>query len=128
MPGSTDRDRDYWRDVGTLDSYHDAHLDLVSTVPIFNLYNTDWPIFTSNSQLPGAKFGQGASVARLDRLRRLDRVGRISVEDLGHRHPGFVGDGAYVQRSVLLDGVRIGGAPSSATRSSTRTSSSPTVP
>ena len=54
------RDRDYWRDVGTLDSYHEAHLDLVSVEPVFNLYNTDWPIFTSHPQLPGAKFVEGA--------------------------------------------------------------------
>ena len=54
------RDRDYWRDVGTLDSYHEAHLDLVSVEPIFNLYNTDWPIFTSHPQLPGAKFVENA--------------------------------------------------------------------
>src|SRR6476660_324666 len=39
VPGSLDRDRDYWRDVGTIDSYHEAHLDLVSAVPVFNLYN-----------------------------------------------------------------------------------------
>ena len=46
-PAPPTRDRDYWRDVGTLDSYHEAHLDLVSAVPIFNLYNDQWPIFTS---------------------------------------------------------------------------------
>ena len=64
MPGATDRDRDYWRDVGTLDTYHEAHLDLVSVEPIFNLYNTDWPIFTSHPQLPGAKFVENAFAAR----------------------------------------------------------------
>src|SRR5690348_5073378 len=61
VPGSTDRDRDYWRDVGTLDSYHEAHLDLVSVNPVFNLYNADWPIFTSHPQLPGAKFAEDAA-------------------------------------------------------------------
>ena len=40
VPGATDRDRDYWRDVGTIDSYHEAHLDLVSVEPVFNLYNS----------------------------------------------------------------------------------------
>src|SRR5918996_772850 len=48
VPGSTPRDRDYWRDVGTLDSYHEAHLDLVSALPVFNLYNDDWPIFSAH--------------------------------------------------------------------------------
>ena len=68
VPGSLDRDRDYWRDVGTIDSYHEAHLDLVSAVPVFNLYNTEWPIFTHHSELPGAKFVSGAAV-RLARAR-----------------------------------------------------------
>ncbi len=39
VPGSTDRDRFYWRDVGTIESYFDAHQDLISALPIFNLYN-----------------------------------------------------------------------------------------
>src|SRR3954453_15937156 len=39
VPGATDRDRGYWRDVGTIDAYYDAHMDLVSVQPIFNLYN-----------------------------------------------------------------------------------------
>jgi glucose-1-phosphate adenylyltransferase len=56
VPGSTDRDRDYWRDVGTIDSFFDAHMDLISTLPIFNLYNSEWPIHTANSTLPPAKF------------------------------------------------------------------------
>ncbi|MDU1521690.1 MAG: glucose-1-phosphate adenylyltransferase, partial [Actinomyces sp.] len=43
VPGSTERDRDYWRDVGTLDAYYDANMDLISVHPIFNLYNRDWP-------------------------------------------------------------------------------------
>src|SRR5690606_26082677 len=46
VPGSTDRDRYYWRDVGTIDSFFEAHQDLISTLPIFNLYNSEWPIFS----------------------------------------------------------------------------------
>jgi glucose-1-phosphate adenylyltransferase len=46
----------FWRDVGSLDSYYDAHIDLVSVHPIFNLYNREWPIYTSLSTLPPAKF------------------------------------------------------------------------
>src|SRR5687768_11428609 len=44
VPGATKRDRGYWRDVGTLDSYHEANMDLVSIEPVFNLYNRRWPI------------------------------------------------------------------------------------
>ena len=56
VPGSTDKDRNYWRDVGTIDAYHAAHMDLVSVDPEFNLYNRHWPIFTQQAQAPGAKF------------------------------------------------------------------------
>jgi glucose-1-phosphate adenylyltransferase len=107
VPGASERDRDYWRDVGTLDSYHEAHLDLVSLLPIFNLYNNQWPIFTSNAQLPGAKFSQGASV-RDSIVCAGSIVGPASVEQSVIGTQNVVGDGSYVQRSVLLDGVRIG--------------------
>ncbi|MDR2895867.1 MAG: glucose-1-phosphate adenylyltransferase [Propionibacteriaceae bacterium] len=56
MPGSTLKDRNYWRDVGTIDAYHEAHMDLVSIEPEFNLYNRQWPIWTNQAQAPGAKF------------------------------------------------------------------------
>ena len=56
VPGATERDRSYWRDVGTLDAYYDAHMDLISVDPIFNLYNHDWPIHTWPDPLPPAKF------------------------------------------------------------------------
>lgn len=45
VPGSTERDRGYWRDVGTIDSFYDAHTDLIAVHPIFNLYNYDWPLY-----------------------------------------------------------------------------------
>src|SRR6476469_7620415 len=56
VPCATDRDRGYWRDVGTLDAYYDAHMDLISVHPIFNLYNLEWPILTHPEPLPPAKF------------------------------------------------------------------------
>src|SRR5512132_2316365 len=56
VPGATDRDRGYWRDVGTLDAYYDAHMDLISVHPVFNLYNYKWPILTWLDPLPPAKF------------------------------------------------------------------------
>jgi glucose-1-phosphate adenylyltransferase len=56
VPGSTDRDRGYWRDVGTLDAFYDAHMDLISVHPVFNLYNREWPILTYPEPLPPAKF------------------------------------------------------------------------
>ena len=70
-----ERDRGYWRDVGTLDAFYDAHMDLISVHPIFNLYNHEWPILTWPDPLPPAKFvfdedGAPRAGARLDGLRR----------------------------------------------------------
>ncbi|HUG41167.1 MAG TPA: glucose-1-phosphate adenylyltransferase [Longimicrobiales bacterium] len=56
VPGAMARDRAYWRDVGTLESYYDAHMDLVSVDPVFNLYNNQWPILTAQDPMPPAKF------------------------------------------------------------------------
>jgi len=107
VPGSNPRDRDYWRDVGTLDSYHEAHLDLVSVNPIFNLYNNDWPIFTSHPQLPGAKFVEGAS-ARDTIVCAGSIVSGSTVHSSVIGVNAYVASGAFVERSVLLDNVRIG--------------------
>ena len=81
VPGASEEERGYWRDVGTIDSYYQAHMDLVTTVPAFNLYNKSWPIFTWTESLPPAKFvveeegRTGHAVSSLD-LRRRDRLGR----------------------------------------------------
>jgi glucose-1-phosphate adenylyltransferase len=107
VPGSNERDRDYWRDVGTLDSYHEAHLDLVSALPVFNLYNTEWPIFTSHPQLPGAKFVSGASV-RDSIVCAGSIVSGASVDSSVIGTHTFVSDGAAIQSSVLLDNVTVG--------------------
>ena len=90
MPGSTDRDRGYWRDVGTLGSYFAAHMDVVSPLPIFNLYNFEWPIYTSYGPQPPAKLvhaddlpatvGRGGAVARCRGERRHGApVGALAV-------------------------------------------------
>jgi glucose-1-phosphate adenylyltransferase len=56
VPGATERDKGYWRDVGTIDAYFDAHMDLISVHPIFNMYNHDWPIHTWPGITQPAKF------------------------------------------------------------------------
>jgi glucose-1-phosphate adenylyltransferase len=107
VPGSTPRDRDYWRDVGTMASYHEAHLDLVSVEPTFNLYNSRWPIFTSHPQLPGAKFVEDASAD--DAIVSAGSVvsgATIASSVLGHNI--HVANGAVVERSVVMDNVKIG--------------------
>jgi glucose-1-phosphate adenylyltransferase len=113
VPGSTERDRGYWRDVGTLDTYYDASMDLVSVHPIFNLYNHQWPIYTSlASDLPPAKF----VFEEADRTgRAVDSVvsGGVIVSGGTVRRsvlsPGVLVDsGALVEDSVLMNDVRVG--------------------
>ena len=94
VPGSTARDRDYWRDVGTLQSYHDAHMDLISYTPEFNLYNFEWPILTWTPALPPAKFVHETE----------GRIGR-AVDSMVCA--GAVISGSDVRRSVLSPGVRV---------------------
>ncbi|MGH8938788.1 MAG: glucose-1-phosphate adenylyltransferase, partial [Actinomycetes bacterium] len=94
VPGSTERDKDYWRDVGTLDSFYEAHSDLIAVHPVFNLYNNDWPIYTGHEPLPPAKFVHAEEGRR------------------GHAVSSFVSSGAvvsggYVERSVLSPWVQV---------------------
>ncbi|GAB3421784.1 glucose-1-phosphate adenylyltransferase [Flindersiella endophytica] len=107
VPGSTSRDKDYWRDVGTLDSYHEAHMDLVSVDPIFNLYNRDWPIYTSFPQLPGAKLVGAGRVA--ESILSMGTIVDGAVVDHSVLSPGVrVLRGAHVERSVICDDTVIG--------------------
>jgi len=107
VPGATERDAGYWRDVGTLDSYHDAHMDLVSVHPIFNLYNRKWPILTSVPSMPPAKFVEGGnahdSIVAPGTIISGAHV-RNSVISTNVR----IEAGAYIEGSVIMSGVRIG--------------------
>ena len=94
VPGSTDRDRNYWRDVGTIDSFFEAHQDLISVHPIFNLYNHDWPILTSAGSWPPAKFVHG-------------QAGRVGHAVNSIVSPGAIVSGGLVEQSVLSPGVRV---------------------
>ncbi|ALJ20705.1 glucose-1-phosphate adenylyltransferase [Microbacterium sp. No. 7] len=112
VPGSTDRDRDYWRDVGTIDSFFDAHMDLISTLPVFNLYNTDWPIHSQAINSPPAKFvrdGVGRMGNAIDSIVSLGSV--LSGTHLERSVVGpwsLSGGGSTITDSVLFDGVTIG--------------------
>jgi glucose-1-phosphate adenylyltransferase len=93
--------------VGTLDSYHDAHMDLVSVHPIFNLYNRQWPILTSIPSLPPAKFvergGANESIVGAGTIVSGGHVERsvLSVDVRVH-------EGAEVTDSVVMPGVTVG--------------------
>ncbi|MFE2581884.1 glucose-1-phosphate adenylyltransferase [Streptomyces sp. NPDC059378] len=106
VPGETSRDRGYWRDVGTLDAYYDAHMDLIAERPAFNLYNRSWPVYTHSNQLSPARFNAGGiageSIISAGCLIR----GQVTRSVLS---PGVVVDpGAVVQGSVLHDNVHVG--------------------
>ncbi|GLY23831.1 glucose-1-phosphate adenylyltransferase [Micromonospora sp. NBRC 101691] len=94
VPGSTDRDRGYWRDVGTLDSFYDAHMDLINVHPVFNLYNFDWPIYTGQQTYPPAKFVHQWG----------ERVGRAVASMVS---PGAVISGSLVENSVVSPKVKV---------------------
>jgi glucose-1-phosphate adenylyltransferase len=106
VPGTTDRDRGYWRDVGTLESYHEAHMDLVSVHPIFNLYNSEWPIMSYIPPLPPAKFVEGGTAHE-------SIIGAGSIVAGAHVRYSVISvdctimEGAYVEGSVLSPGVRV---------------------
>jgi glucose-1-phosphate adenylyltransferase len=94
VPGATERDRGYWRDVGTLDAFYDAHMDLISVHPVFNLYNREWPILTYPEPLPPAKF-------------IFDEDGRRGQALDSMVCAGVVISGATVRRSVLSPSVHL---------------------
>jgi glucose-1-phosphate adenylyltransferase len=129
VPGATDRDRGYWRDVGTLDAYYEAHMDLISVHPIFNMYNLKWPIHTWIEPLPPAKFVFDESTRRGQALDSMVCAGVVisggtarrsvlsqgvhlhsyaEVEDSILLHDVEIGRKAIVRRAIIDKNVRIG--------------------
>lgn len=94
VPGLGSRERGYWRDVGTLDSYFEAHMDLVSADPVFSLYNDSWPIYTQMQTNAPAKI---VAVAE-------HGPGEVADSVLSN---GVILSGAYVRRTVASPGVRV---------------------
>ncbi len=94
VPGTDPRDAGYWRDVGTLDSYFEAHMDLCAVHPVFNLYNDQWPILTYVPSEPPAKFVHNNG----------DRIGRAINSVVSN---GVIVSGGLVLDSVLSPGVRV---------------------
>ncbi len=112
VPGAIDRDRFYWRDVGTIDSYFEAHQDLISALPIFNLYNREWPIFSQQLNSPPAKFvrdARGVNPTTIDSIVCLGTLisgARIERSVIGPW--ATIESGAQVVDSVILDRVSVG--------------------
>ncbi len=95
-PGMTERERGYWRDVGTLQAYWQAHMDLVSADPEFSLYNAQWPLHTYYRPLPPAKF-----------VHDMPGEGRVGFATQSLVSEGCIISGGHIQRSVLSPRVRI---------------------
>lgn len=112
VPGATERDRGYWRDVGTLDAFYDAHMDLISVHPVFNLYNMEWPILTLPEPLPPAKFvfaEDGHTGRALDSMVCAGVIISGSTVNRSVLSPSVRVDSyAAVERSVLFSGVHVG--------------------
>jgi glucose-1-phosphate adenylyltransferase len=112
VPGSTQRDAGYWRDVGTLDSYYESNIDLISVHPIFNLYNFEWPIHTGLSVQPPAKFVFDEDGRRGTALDSMVCAGVIVAGGLVRGSILSSGvqvhAGANVEGSVLMAGVDVG--------------------
>ena len=94
VPGVDAYERGYWRELGTLDSYFEAHMDLCAVEPTFNLYNNRWPILTHVPAQPPAKFVHDDG----------DRVGRAINSVISN---GVIVSGGLVRNSVLSPGVRV---------------------
>jgi glucose-1-phosphate adenylyltransferase len=93
--------------VGTIDAYHEAHMDLVSVDPVFNLYNEDWPIWTYPVQMPGAKFVlHGTATDSIVSPGCIISGG--SIDDSVLSPNVRVMSKAVVEDSVLLSNVRVG--------------------
>jgi glucose-1-phosphate adenylyltransferase len=111
VPGSTDRDKFYWRDVGTIESFFDAHQDLISALPIFNLYNRDWPIFSQQLNSPPAKFVRDAKGNLGTTIDSIVSLGTLISG--GHLERSVVGSwcviesGSTVVDSVIFERVHI---------------------
>ncbi len=94
VDGAEEREHGYWRDVGTLEAYWEANMDLVGVDPVFNLYNLRWPVRTFNPPLPPAKF------VHFSDLRTGHAINSVVS-------PGCIVSGSLVEKSVLGYNVRV---------------------
>ena len=111
VPGDEEDQRGYWRDVGTLDAYFDAHMDLVQPLPAFSLYNHQWPIFTLGRSLPPAKLVRDG-VRSPDVYNTVVSNGAIlsgcTVSESVIAPNARVERDATLEGAVLFDGVHVG--------------------
>jgi glucose-1-phosphate adenylyltransferase len=111
IPGESETQRPYWRDVGTLDSFYEANLDLRDMVPDLNLYNPRWPIRAGSSILPAAKFIFNEDGRRGMALQSVVSEGCIisggTVVDSMLGRNVFVHSYSEVDQSIIMDNCHI---------------------
>ncbi|MBE2293338.1 MAG: glucose-1-phosphate adenylyltransferase, partial [Phycisphaerales bacterium] len=88
------KEQSYWRDVGTVDAFWEANMELVSVDPELNLYDARWPIWTYQTQLPPAKFV-------------FDDEGRRGMAVDSMIADGCIISGGYINHSLLFSGVQV---------------------
>ena len=96
VPGQSVKERGYWRDVGTLDAYFQANMDLVDVDPIFSLYNERWPIYTLSANAPPAKFVFANEAEK--------RVGYATDSLVSE---GCIVSGTHIHHSIVSPKVRL---------------------
>jgi len=94
VPGQGEKERGYWRDVGTIDAYYEASMDLVAINPVFNFFNREWPILTWSASEPPTKFVHDVE----------GRRGQAMDSVVAN---GVVISGGIVRRSVISPRVRV---------------------
>ena len=94
VPGQARRERGYWRDVGTIDAYYQANMDLRAVSPAFNLYNAQWPIITQEMHMPPVKFVFASDARR-------------GIAEDSILAPGVIVSGGHVTGSVISRNVRL---------------------
>ena len=111
IPGQADHERGYWRDVGSIDAYYDANMDLLAPVPLFSLYNKEWPMYSLQLPLPPAKMCYGSDGSQARVANSLLGAGAIvsggTIERTIVGPDVFIDTGAEVTDSILFPGVRV---------------------
>jgi glucose-1-phosphate adenylyltransferase len=114
VPGTSDRERGYWRDVGSPDAYLEASMDLVEVEPVFNLYNDQWPIRSLYPDLPAAKFVFADKAGERLGIATDSLVAEGCIISGGHIHRTVlhprvrINSFSYVEEAVLMTGVEVG--------------------
>jgi glucose-1-phosphate adenylyltransferase len=112
IPGLEEEEKGYWKDVGTLDTYWEANMDLVGVHPHFNLYNKKWPVLTYIPPLPPAKFVHFSDLRTGHAINSMISSGAIIsgalVENSVIGYNVRIHSFAHVEHSVIMNNVSIG--------------------